>query len=234
MSINQAEQLGAIDIESSILSLSDVMPNAADGFNTILEGVGEYRFEFLRKEDVSRIKQDVSELLECWFKDYFLPEHAKLYGKHRDNASDIVKEIAGFLSQNKSLWPFFSDFFREKFQIVIKEAPISDPVPDVESENSVADKVDKKVRQYSCTNRVLEKRQILQFFNLCGLKAIPESGKGRHMGVYFDGKRVGGYSGGDGVRIRAIIDQFVENGVPLSVFAEGYNKTFGSGFVILT
>lgn len=230
MSTNQAEQLDPIDLESSILSLSEAMPNAADGFNTILEGVMEYPIEHISKEKIAAIKPDVNELLECWFKDYFLPEHAKLYGKHRDNASNVVKEIAVFLSQNKLLWPFFSDFFREKFQIVIEEVS----VPDAKIEDPVADKVDKKVREYSCINRVLEKRQILQFFKSCGFEVIADAGKGRHMGVYFDGKRVGGYSGGDDIRIRAIIDQLVENGVPLSVLAEGYNKTFGSGFVILT
>lgn len=234
MATNPAEKLDPIDLESSILVLSDTMPKTADGFNTILEGVKEYHFEFLRQEDVSRIKQDVSDLLECWFKDYFLPEYTHLYGQYRDNASSLVKEIAVFLSQNKVLWPFFSDFFRDKFQVVIEEK-----VEEVESvvhdeKGAVADRVDKKVREYSCINRVLEKRQILQFFKSCGFEVISDAGKGRHMGVYFDGKRVGGYSGGDDIRIRAIIDQLVENGVPLSVLAEGYNKTFGSGFVILT
>ncbi len=232
MLANQPEQLAPIDLESSILSLSDLMPRAADGFNIVLEGVREYPIEFLRQEDVVRIKNDVRELLECWFKDYFFPEQAKLYGKYRENASNIVREIAGFLSQNKVLWPFFSDFFRDKFDIVIEEKNLTSQVK-ADSASNGTKKVE-GVRKYSCINRVLDRRQILQFFRACGFTIIEDSGKGGHMGIYLNRKKVGSYSGHDGLWIRAIMDELANNAVPLSVLANGYNETFGSGFVILT
>ncbi len=232
MLANPVEQFDAIDVESSILLLSETMPKAADGFNTILEGVKEYPAQYVSPEDFSCTKGDVGELLQCWFSEYFSSEHINLSDDDKVRATQIVKEIADFLAQNKSLWPFFSDFFREKFGIVVEKAVVADSGTKIA--NSVVEKIDQKVRQYSCVNRPLDKRQILQFFKACGFEVIADGGKGGHSGIYLDGKKVGSYSGHGGVWIRAIMDELANNDVSLSVLANGYNKIFKSGFVILT